>query len=351
MDMHDPKGIQGQGEIDMTALVPYFRLGLGLTRAQETLLEDFSSGLGNGDCDERLIRPRLYATLMVLLAKVMKETRISRDDDESTCNSDLPSIDYSAPCWMADQKLIVSPVADFASHPVEITMHFILLYGRRPTLDTNLIVLRKQTILPDEDWGVLAAMSAIHRQRKEAGDNGDIYGIHTDTYTWNFFHLNNSGKYSTKLDLSWSLDQKEVIGRICQIIREARALSRKVGGRDSMLGIFESETEENSDDEILSVIFSEVTVAWCNAAHQLVLFHPCSVLHFILHAYAHSLLCLRLYYMFLLVNAYFMLRARLYGNAAFYTIAYCGVVRYWHLAIDGPLNNRIDIQVGHRLSV
>ncbi|KAL7654608.1 hypothetical protein ACMYSQ_006613 [Aspergillus niger] len=273
MDMHDPKGIQGQGEIDMTALVPYFRLGLGLTRAQgeeaekpwqidqdltdvqipehlETLLEDFSSGLGNGDCDERLIRPRLNATLMVLLAKVMKETRISRDDDESTCNSDLPSIDYSAPCWMADQKLIVSPVADFASHPVEITTHFILLYGRRPTLDTNLIVLRKQTILPDEDWGVLAAMSAIHRQRKEAGDNGDIYGIHTDTYTWNFFHLNNSGKYSTKLDLSWSLDQKEVIGRICQIIREARALSRKVGGRDSMLGIFESETEENSDDEM-----------------------------------------------------------------------------------------------------
>ncbi|GJP89449.1 hypothetical protein CBS147320_1621 [Aspergillus niger] len=273
MDMHDPKGIQGQGEIDMTALVPYFRLGLGLTRAQgeeaekpwqidqdltdvqipehlETLLEDFSSGLGNRDCDERLIRPRLNATLMVLLAKVMKETRISRDDDESTCNSDLPSIDYSAPCWMADQKLIVSPVADFASHPVEITMHFILLYGRRPTLDTNLIVLRKQTILPDEDWGVLAAMSAIHRQRKEAGDNGDIYGIHTDTYTWNFFHLNNSGKYSTKLDLSWYLDQKEVIGRICQIIREAGALSRKVGGRDSMLGIFESETEENSDDEM-----------------------------------------------------------------------------------------------------
>lgn len=178
-------------------------------------MEDFSSGLGNGDCDERLIRPRLNATLMVLLAKVMKETRISRDDDESTCNSDLPSIDYSAPCWMVDQQLIISPVADFASHPVEITMHFMLLYGRRPTLDTNVIVLRKQTILPDEGWGVLAAMckfihipslfleltdidfdrtAAIHRQRKEAGDNGDIYGIHTDTYTWNFFHLNDSGE-------------------------------------------------------------------------------------------------------------------------------------------------------------
>ena len=33
MDMHDPKDIQGEN--DMTALVPYFRLGLGLTRAQD----------------------------------------------------------------------------------------------------------------------------------------------------------------------------------------------------------------------------------------------------------------------------------------------------------------------------
>ena len=33
MDIHDPKDIQGEN--DMAALVPYFRLGLGLTRAQD----------------------------------------------------------------------------------------------------------------------------------------------------------------------------------------------------------------------------------------------------------------------------------------------------------------------------
>ncbi|RAH58425.1 hypothetical protein BO85DRAFT_512522 [Aspergillus piperis CBS 112811] len=236
MDMYDPKDV-GVGN-DITALAPYFRLGLDLTRAQdeeaekpwlidqnltdvqipknlETLLEDFALGLGSGDCDTRLIRPRLSAILMVLLAK----------------------------------KIILPPVTDFETDTVEITMHFLLLYGCRPTLDTNVIVLRKQTIFPDEGWGVLAAMSAIHRQRKEAGDNGDIYGIHTDTYTWNFFHLNDSGKYSTKLDLSWYLDQKEVIGRVCHIIREAATLSREVGGRDPMLGVFEPETEGKSDDE------------------------------------------------------------------------------------------------------
>ncbi|GFN12423.1 beta-ketoacyl synthase, N-terminal domain family protein [Aspergillus tubingensis] len=275
MYMYDPKDI-GVGN-DITALAPYFRLGLDLTRAQdeeaekpwqidqdltdvqipkylETLLEDFALGLGTGDCDARLIRPRLSAILMALLAKVMKETCISRVDDEdpateSASNSERPSVDYSTPCWIVDQKLILPPVTDFVTDPVEITMHFILLYGCRPNLDTNVIVLRKQTIVPDEGWGVLAAMSAIHRQRKEAGDNGDIYGIHTDTYTWNFFHLNDSGKYSTKLDLSWYLDQKEVIGRVCHIIREAATLSREVGGRDPMLGVFEPEAEDKSDDE------------------------------------------------------------------------------------------------------
>ncbi|GLA86440.1 hypothetical protein AtubIFM56815_010705 [Aspergillus tubingensis] len=285
MYMYDPKDI-GVGN-DITALAPYFRLGLDLTRAQdeeaekpwqidqdltdvqipkylETLLEDFALGLGTGDCDARLIRPRLSAILMALLAKVMKETCISRVDDEdpateSASNSERPSVDYSTPCWIVDQKLILPPVTDFVTDPVEITMHFILLYGCRPNLDTNVIVLRKQTIVPDEGWGVLAAMwlmdidfgrpAAIHRQRKEAGDNGDIYGIHTDTYTWNFFHLNDSGKYSTKLDLSWYLDQKEVIGRVCHIIREAATLSREVGGRDPMLGVFEPEAEDKSDDE------------------------------------------------------------------------------------------------------
>ncbi|OJI79676.1 hypothetical protein ASPTUDRAFT_938937 [Aspergillus tubingensis CBS 134.48] len=270
MDMYDPKDI-GVGN-DITALAPYFRLGLDLTRAQdeeaekpwqidqdltdvqipkylETLLEDFALGLGTGDCDARLIRPRLSAILMALLAKVMKETCISGVDDEdpateSASNSERPSVDFSTPCWIVDQKLILPPVTDFVTDPVEISMHFILL---------------KQTIVPDEGWGVLAAMwlmdidfgrpAAIHRQRKEAGDNGDIYGIHTDTYTWNFFHLNDSGKYSTKLDLSWYLDQKEVIGRVCHIIREAATLSREVGGRDPMLGVFEPEAEDKSDDE------------------------------------------------------------------------------------------------------
>ena len=191
-----------------------------ITTFKETLLEDFALGLGTGDCDARLIRPRLSAILMALLAKVMKETCISGVDDEdpateSASNSERPSVDYSTPCWIVDQKLILPPVTDFVTDPVEISMHFILLYGCRPNLDTNVIVLRKQTIVPDEGWGVLAAMcklistpssfiglmdidfgrpAAIHRQRKEAGDNGDIYGIHTDTYTWNFFHLNDSGK-------------------------------------------------------------------------------------------------------------------------------------------------------------
>ncbi|PYH66995.1 uncharacterized protein BO88DRAFT_427589 [Aspergillus vadensis CBS 113365] len=296
MDMYDPKDI-GEGN-DITALAPYFRLGLDLTRAQdeeaekpwqidqdltdvqipeylETLLEDFALGLGTEDCDARLIRPRLSAILMALLAKVMKETCIGGVDDEdpateSASNSERPPIDYSTPCWMVDQKLILPPVTDFVTDPVEITMHFILLYGCRPNLDTNVIVLRKQTIVPDEGWGVLAAMckfiptpssilelmnidfgrpAAVHRQRKEAGDNGDIYGIHTDTYTWNFFHLNDSGKYSTRLDLSWYLDQRKVIGRVCHIIREAATLSREVGGRDPMLGVFEPETEDKSDDE------------------------------------------------------------------------------------------------------
>ncbi|OJZ85891.1 hypothetical protein ASPFODRAFT_33519 [Aspergillus luchuensis CBS 106.47] len=296
MDMYDPKDI-GVGN-DMTSLAPYFRLGLDLTRAQneeaekpwqtgqnltdvqipknlETLLEDFALGLGTEHCDARLIRPRLSAILMVLLAKVMKETCTSgvNEEDpatESASNSERPSVDYSTPCWMVDQKIILPPVTDFETDTVEITMHFLLLYGCHPTLDTNVIVLRKQTIIPDEGWGVLAAMckfirtlfsflelmdidfgrpAAIHRQRKEAGDNGDIYGIHTDTYTWNFFHLNDSGKYSTKLDLSWYLDQKEVIGRLCHIISEAATLSREVGGRDPMLGVFELETEDKSDDE------------------------------------------------------------------------------------------------------
>ncbi|GKZ36289.1 hypothetical protein AbraIFM66950_007322 [Aspergillus brasiliensis] len=284
--MPDSKHIEA--DHDMNSLAPYFSLGLDLNRAQneeaeepwqidqdlrdvqipehlETLIDDFSSGLNTGDCDDGLIRPRLDAILMVLLAKVLKENRDRRDDveapeSESTCSSDRPSAIYLTPCWTINQKLTLPPVTDSAAHAVGITVDFLLLYGPRPTLDTNVVVLRKRTILPDEGWGVLAAMyfkvvdfgnsAAIHRERKTLGANGDIYGVHTDTYTWNFFHLNDTGKYSTKLNLSWNLDQQEVIGRICQIIRDARTLSQEVGGRDPMLGLLESETEHNSDDEM-----------------------------------------------------------------------------------------------------
>ncbi|PYI11647.1 hypothetical protein BO78DRAFT_443813 [Aspergillus sclerotiicarbonarius CBS 121057] len=219
------------------------------THAAELLMDDFSLALNTGEYNERLIRPRVDAILFQLLGSVKKENRTSGHNitsgPGSTFNDDDTSTISAAPCWASETKLSLAPFIE-AEHT--LTVDFTLRYGQNPAFDTNLVVLRKKTLLYDEGWGVLAAMMVIHRNRMSAREKGDIYGIYTDSYTWIFFHVSDDSKYSS-LYLTWSDGQQEIIGHILQIIRQATILAQEVGGFDDILPLLKTQSEESSDGE------------------------------------------------------------------------------------------------------
>ncbi|OJJ70068.1 hypothetical protein ASPBRDRAFT_208746 [Aspergillus brasiliensis CBS 101740] len=215
----------------------------------ELMMADFSSALDTPYHDERFIRLRLDMIFTLLLARALKEKGTNGHDSMRAPTGSALSYSgiYTIPCWMIDKRLALLPTANPASHLPEITVDYILRYGQGLAKATNLVVLRKQTIRPDEHGGLLALMSSVQRKRKNAGEKRGIYGLHTDTCCWNFFHLTHRGKYSHKLNLSWDTDRAEIIGLICQIIRKANTLAEEVGGID-VLAYFINDEAELTDE-------------------------------------------------------------------------------------------------------
>ncbi|BCS20800.1 uncharacterized protein APUU_21232A [Aspergillus puulaauensis] len=110
--------------------------------------------------------------------------------------------------------------------PLEVVVTYALKYGERAGRDLNLVVLRKGTPgLEAESEEVLAAMTAVYRARKAAWDVADLYGLHTESYDWRFFHVNDSGQYS-RLSLSWDTDRQKIVGLLWKIMDQAIILAQ-----------------------------------------------------------------------------------------------------------------------------
>ncbi|RAQ61943.1 hypothetical protein COH20_010763 [Aspergillus flavus] len=105
----------------------------------------------------------------------------------------------------------------------------ILWYGDRDKLDTNLVITRKEIPLDSQDRSPLPSMILIHRTREFVGRKSEIFGICTDSYQWNFMHINKKRQVS-RLSLYWLHDQHQIEKLVRHIIRQAAILHRKAVG-------------------------------------------------------------------------------------------------------------------------
>ncbi|KAA8649261.1 uncharacterized protein ATNIH1004_005158 [Aspergillus tanneri] len=227
----------------------------------EPLMADYTQALNAETHKERLIQPRLDSILLLLLAAVKKMDQISEHEisaGESTLSWDEAIQISGAPYWGFQETFTIPHIVGWKSHTLETIVNYVLWYGTRRNLETNLVVVRCDTIMDSESWRALAAMSIVHRTRKDAGKNGEIYGICTDSYMWTFLHFSDHSQVS-KLVLRWSDGQQKIISQICKIIKQATihnaerlkypaqedAILDKTGDAEAI----QHEKEEQSDDD------------------------------------------------------------------------------------------------------
>ncbi|KAE8323644.1 hypothetical protein BDV39DRAFT_195720 [Aspergillus sergii] len=139
-----------------------------------------------------VMRGRLDAVLFSNLSAVMKEEIIARkhtrlDDARDATSSLYPDclLKVSTPHSIKGEQFILA-------HDVDN----ILWYGDRDKLDTNLVVTSKEIPLDSQDCSSLPSMVLIHLSHRLVGRKTEIYGICTDSYRWNFMHINKKGRVS-----------------------------------------------------------------------------------------------------------------------------------------------------------
>lgn len=132
------------------------------------------------------IRPRVDWILVSLTAIVRKK-------DQLYSNSSPPSHHvYEAPYWHFKTTLATGSGDQAIQTPVD----HVLWYGARADWDTNLVVVRSNSLLDGECWAALPSMSMVHAARKAKKSRSGVYGICTDSYTWIFLHLSDNGYVS-----------------------------------------------------------------------------------------------------------------------------------------------------------
>ncbi|THC94990.1 hypothetical protein EYZ11_005543 [Aspergillus tanneri] len=200
-------------------------------------------------------------------AAVKKMDQISEHEisaGESTLSWDEAIQISGAPYWGFQETFTIPHIVGWKSHTLETIVNYVLWYGTRRNLETNLVVVRCDTIMDSESWRALAAMSIVHRTRKDAGKNGEIYGICTDSYMWTFLHFSDHSQVS-KLVLRWSDGQQKIISQICKIIKQATihnaerlkypaqedAILDKTGDAEAI----QHEKEEQSDDDVADFLW------------------------------------------------------------------------------------------------
>ncbi|KAB8205997.1 hypothetical protein BDV34DRAFT_224866 [Aspergillus parasiticus] len=189
------------------------------------LLDDSALVLSITPPNIAVMRGRLDAVLFSNLSAVMKEEinarkHTSLDNAPDATSSLYPGclLKVSTPHSIKGEQFILA-------HDVDN----ILWYGDRDKLDTNLVVTRKEIPLDSQDCSSLPSVVLIHLSLRLVGRKTEIYGICTDSYRWNFMHINKKGRVS-RLSLYWLDDQQQIEKQVRHIIRQADILHRKAGG-------------------------------------------------------------------------------------------------------------------------
>ncbi|KAE8166791.1 hypothetical protein BDV40DRAFT_296222 [Aspergillus tamarii] len=240
-------GDTSEGEVDWNRLIRFcvnrrptsrreseklWRLALDesgdMPGSSEQLLDDYCLAFNITSPNAVAIHFRIDAVLLSILATAKKEEANSREhtnpDAESNTESDVEDTLY------LDCLVKFSIMRTIKGEQITLAHNVdrILWYGDRDELDTNLIVIRKESPLNTEDCSPLAPMALIHHAHRLAGRKTEIYGICTDSCRWNFMHINKEGRVS-RLSLYWLHDQQQIIRQVRCIIRQAVTLHGEAG--------------------------------------------------------------------------------------------------------------------------
>ncbi|KAF7627970.1 hypothetical protein AFLA_003337 [Aspergillus flavus NRRL3357] len=218
-----------EGEIHWSRAIRHYMIPLNESGDKpdslKQLLDDGPLALSITPPDIAVIRGRLDAILFSRLSAAIKE------EINALKHTSLGDAPGAGNTLYLDCLLKVStPHSIKGEHFIpEHDVDNILWYGDRDKLDTNLVITRKEIPLDSQDRSPLPSMILIHRTREFVGRKSEIFGICTDSYQWNFMHINKKRQVS-RLSLYWLHDQHQIEKLVRHIIRQAAILHRKAVG-------------------------------------------------------------------------------------------------------------------------
>ncbi|KNG83481.1 hypothetical protein ANOM_006671 [Aspergillus nomiae NRRL 13137] len=180
------------------------------------ILADYEVATGGSPENEALMRCRIDAILLTCLAAQKRAS--ARDSSSSILSVHLRcETDMLLPWTYQGERKIVSGTTDYS-----------LWYQAPQEMECNLLVVEAKRKGVSGDYQALAYMAMLHHARKEIQRKDvSIYGIATDSFTWTFLYLDNSGKWSRRT-YQWESGQGNlIVSMIHKIIRRAASLSKQ----------------------------------------------------------------------------------------------------------------------------
>lgn len=124
---------------------------------------------------------RIESLLLALLAdKIKKESR-------------NPHGSLNSPHWSFRKRISTLGMEYDKGIAPENIIDYVLWYGHCLELETNMIVMKSKSPVP-QSWALLQNMASIHDARKLAERDAVIYGVITDGSKWVFIHLTNKSR-------------------------------------------------------------------------------------------------------------------------------------------------------------
>ncbi|KAL4778827.1 hypothetical protein BJX76DRAFT_362344 [Aspergillus varians] len=264
------------------------------------LLEDYSFSLSPTRESEseskvedrfaRFIRPRVDAILHYALARAKKEAQNSGSINEDTkLGSSLRSADVTArleaTSWDYQREIVLPRTVANNRGVLDCLADYVLWYGDRCKLETNLVVLRARK--PIGDWldgvahgDVLNTMSLIQHNRTTTGGHDETYGILTDGSRWVFLHLSSLDAISSRV-LDWTRSHgSAIVCQICRILNKTLTLKLLLGEDGWEEGLryssewnttmdrqWDSESEDETINSDMLFVFLEVILNTKDNSH------------------------------------------------------------------------------------
>ncbi|PYI11646.1 hypothetical protein BO78DRAFT_403053 [Aspergillus sclerotiicarbonarius CBS 121057] len=182
------------------------------------VLRDYHNATGGSPENEAHMCTCIDAVLLTTLAMAKRAQHAARYSDSATSAESVHfqfEKDMKLPWVRGNTTYLISGQTDYS-----------LWNGNPGTMEANMLVCEAKQRGQLGKYQALVYMSMLHHARKAARrDDTSVFGIATDSYDWEFLHLNNDSKYSA-CTYHWENGQGiEIISTISKIIKHATDLS------------------------------------------------------------------------------------------------------------------------------